>query len=375
MEATAKRFFEGTHRIRPPRETWEALRPLLPRAGITRVGDVTALDRIGLPVYQAVRPASLNLSVSQGKGASPDAARASAAMEALELWHAEDLGHLPQATLSFREARYANPIPLESLRWSPSLPPQAGLRLPWVRARSLSRERQGWLPRAMLELDFRLGPEVVPAPFRLNSNGLASGNCREEALLHALCELVERHSLALAEKERGRRGAVIEESVEDPWCRELIGRIRAAGMKLAIRDITCELGLPAFRVDLAAPDLPRPSGGAGCHSCPAVALSRALTEAAQSRLTHIAGSRDDVHEPRAGTPPFEAFEEFAEPRGERSFRDVPDLSTASVAADVDRVVERLAGRGLEAFWVDLTRPEIGIPVVSAFIPGLQEPVH
>jgi ribosomal protein S12 methylthiotransferase accessory factor len=339
------------------------------------VADVTTLDRIGVPVYQAVRPASLNLSVSQGKGASPDAARASAAMEAFELWHAEDLSHLPQATLSFREARYANPIPLESLRWSPNLPPPAGLRLPWVSARSLSHERQGWLPRAMLELDFRLGPEIAPAPFRRTSNGLASGNCREEALLHALCELVERHALSLAEEDAGRRVPVIEDSVEAPGCRELIGRIRTAGMKLAVRDITCELGLPAFRVDLAAPDLPRTWRGAGCHTCPAVALSRALTEAAQSRLTVIAGSRDDVRESPAGEPSFQFFEEFLEPQGGRAFPDVPDLSTASVAADVDRVVERLAGCGLEAFWVDLTRPEIGIPVVFAFIPGLREPIH
>ncbi|HYG61986.1 MAG TPA: YcaO-like family protein, partial [Thermoanaerobaculia bacterium] len=265
---TAKRFLEGTHRIRPPRETWESLQPVLPLAGITRVADVTGLDCIGLPVYQAVRPASLNLSVSQGKGASPDAARVSAAMEALELWHAEDLGHLPQVTLSFREARHVNPIPLGSLRWSPTLVCPGGLRVAWVHARSLRNgegDRQGWLPRAMLELDFRLGPEAAPSPFRQTSNGLASGNCREEALLHAVCELVERHAMALAQREPRRRVPLIEESVDAPWCRELIGRIREAGMRLAMRDITCEIGLPTFVADLAAPDLPRVWRGSGCH--------------------------------------------------------------------------------------------------------------
>jgi ribosomal protein S12 methylthiotransferase accessory factor len=227
----------------------------------------------------------------------------------------------------------------------------------------------------MLELDFQQGPEIAPVPFWRTSNGLASGNCREEALLHALCELVERHSFAVAEGEPERRVPVLEDSVDAPGCRELIGRIRAAGMKLAIRDMTCELGLPAFLVDIVAPDFPQAWRGMGCHTCPAIALSRALTESAQSRLTHIAGSRDDLHEPVVGDMPFAAFEEFVEPRGARAFPDVADLSAASVAADVDRVVERLAGQGLEAFWVDLTRPEIGLPVVFAFIPGLREPVH
>lgn len=376
--ATAKRFRLGTHRIRPPAETWEAIQPLLPWAGITRVADVTALDGIGLPVFQAVRPASRNLSVSQGKGASPDAARASAAMEALELWHAEDLRHLPAAVMSFREARYATPIPLDTLRWSKTLPSPGGLRVPWVQARSLAQDRSAWLPRPMLEIDFvdfGMAPERSPAIFRVTSNGLASGNCREEALLHAVCELIERHALHLAHEEPARRLPVVVQSVEDPWCRELIARIRGAGMKLAIRDLTWELGVPVFLADMVAPDLPRIWRGSGCHTCPAVALSRALTEAAQSRLTYIAGSREDIHDPEPGIRTFQSYEDFVEPRGRREFVEVADLSTASVASDLDALVERLAGHGYEPFWVDLTRPHLGVPVVTAFIPGFKERPH
>ena len=136
MEGPApKRFRLGTHRVRPPEETWEALRGVLPRVGITRVADVTGLDRIGIPVWQAVRPASRSLSVSQGKGATPAAARASAVMESIELWHAEDLSHLSRVVLSPREMRYDNPIPLSSLRWTFQPPEVAVVPIPWVRAR------------------------------------------------------------------------------------------------------------------------------------------------------------------------------------------------------------------------------------------------
>lgn len=73
----------GTHRITSPDETWLALQPFLAPAGITGVADVTWLDCLGIPTVQAVRPASLTLSVSQGKAASYRAAQVSAVMESL----------------------------------------------------------------------------------------------------------------------------------------------------------------------------------------------------------------------------------------------------------------------------------------------------
>ncbi|HVR99467.1 MAG TPA: YcaO-like family protein, partial [Thermoanaerobaculia bacterium] len=184
-----------------------------------------------------------------------------------------------------------------------------------------------------------------------------------------------RHGLWLAEREPRRQVPVIEASVEAPWCRELIGRVRSAGMKMVIRDLTWELGLPVFLVDLAAPDLCWVWRGSGCHTSPDVALSRALTEAAQSRLTYIAGSRDDILNLGAGSRSYLAFEALVEPPGERALAGVPDLSTTSVASDLDRVVERLVDHGYEPFYVDLTRPEIGVPVTAAFVPGLRDHVH
>jgi ribosomal protein S12 methylthiotransferase accessory factor len=371
----AKAFRLGTHRIRPPEETWESLGEVLPRAGITRVADVTGLDRIGIPVWQAVRPASRNLSVSQGKGATPEAARVSAVMEAIELWHAEDLGHLPRVELSPREMRYDNPIPLDRLRWSFVPPEAARAPLPWVRARSWREGRNGWLPLPMLDLDFTCSPALSLRLFHRTSNGLASGNCLEEAVLHGVCELAERHALWLARREPWRKVPLREDSLEVPWLRELARRIRSAGMKLALYDLTWEAGIPATLACLAAPDLASPWQGSGCHPDPAVALSRAITEAAQSRLTYIAGARDDLPHANGGGAAERAFEDFAEPPAERGLADLPDLSTASVATDLDTVVERLARLGHETWWVDLTRPEVGVPVAVTFAPGLDMALH
>jgi len=44
----------GTFRACDPAETFARLRPILPKVGITRVADVTGLDRIGIPVAMSV---------------------------------------------------------------------------------------------------------------------------------------------------------------------------------------------------------------------------------------------------------------------------------------------------------------------------------
>src|SRR5690242_16782687 len=93
-----KRFWTGTHRCQDPEQTLAAIRPLLPRFGITRLADLTGLDCLGIPVAAAHRPAAATLSVAQGKGATLTAAKVSAAMEAIETWHAEGAVPAPAET-------------------------------------------------------------------------------------------------------------------------------------------------------------------------------------------------------------------------------------------------------------------------------------
>ena len=81
----AKLDLGGTVRARDALETLAWVQPLLPRFGITRVANITGLDRIGIPVWISVRPHGRSLSVAQGKGLTPELAQASAVMESIEL--------------------------------------------------------------------------------------------------------------------------------------------------------------------------------------------------------------------------------------------------------------------------------------------------
>lgn len=361
--------------MRTPEETWEWVRPVLARCGISRVADVTRLDRVGIPVFQAVRPASRNLSVSQGKGATAMAARVSAVMESIELHHAEDLSALPAVTLSIREMRFANPIPMDSLRWASGALYAEAAPIEWLAARSLLDGRRGWLPRQMMELDFRRPRPFAPQLFDLTSNGLASGNTREEALLHGLCELIERHALYRVHAGQTTKQAIATTSVRVPYCLEMIEAIAAAGGRLAIYDVGWESDVPTFVVDCVFEDLPRVWRGSGTHPSSDVALSRAISEAVQSRLTYISGAREDVVELDGQDRADVRYRSFRVTSSGRDFETIAGCASGDVASDLRHVVERLARLGLEPFALDLQRPEHGVPVAMVFVPGLKDPPH
>ncbi|MEU1371924.1 YcaO-like family protein [Streptomyces sp. NPDC005803] len=283
----------GTVRARTPQETWEAVAGRLPEFGITRVADLTGLDCIGLPVWTAIRPASLTLSTSQGKGATPLLAKLSAVMEAIELWHVEQ--PLPVAAYG-PAAKVAPDCPVAALPLTAPYPAQALSRMvvEWAAGTGLVSGAKVLLP---VDLVRRRGqrPGWTPDVWRATSTGLACGNSRDEALLHGLFEVVERDVLYRDGQAGGRLRTLIDPAtVDDPHGREVIARLAAAGMALEAAMVDGPYGLPVCVAYLWSQDYPVVFAGGGCHSLPEIALTRAVTEAAQSRLAAIAGTRDDL---------------------------------------------------------------------------------
>lgn len=291
MPGSAKVFLQGTHRVRHPEHTWELIQHKLSSYGITRIADVTGLDTIGIPVMMAVRPMAKTISVSQGKGQTAVLARVSAAMEGIELWHAE---HAWPATIHHQtpgdelELSYS----LSDLVNVPGGLVNASTPLDWITATGLNTGRSTAVPIEAIRLTTPSERRWTPIGIRRSSNGLASGNSREEAVLHALYEVIERDCLARPIDRTQVDVASISSS--DCACAELAERIITAGVSLQIHALTNPFGIPCFHASVWSQDFPIYSLGSGAHIAPEVALSRAITEAVQSRLTTITGSRDDL---------------------------------------------------------------------------------
>jgi YcaO-like protein with predicted kinase domain len=379
-----KEHHDGTHRTCEPAQTLERLQEVRARIGITRVGVVTGLDVLGIPVVMVCRPNSRSLSVAQGKGVDLVAAKVSGIMEALESWHAENV-LLPLRLATYNELRrVAEVVDVGGIPRSPLSRFHPDLTILWVEGTDVFSAEPVWVPYECVHLDFRISSPQGTGCFRASSSGLAAGNHLLEAVSHALCELVERDALALWDERDPSEQAsrtIDPGSVDDPGCRRLLDAYEAAGVGVIVCDLTTDVELPVFsatvvdRLTDSARRLPA-ALGLGCHPDRAVALSRALTEAAQSRLTMIAGSRDDLSPGNwrqiRDVQAIASFVDRVDSTAERSFQAAPDKGGESIDDDVSEELDCLRAVGVpRVILVDLTRPDIGIPVVRMVVPGLE----
>ncbi len=353
--------------------------------GITRLANVTGLDCVGIPVYMAVRPNSRSLSVSQGKGIDRDAAKASALMESIELWHAEHI----QAPLRYDSPRAlereGSLLALEDYMLRDRALFRRDLPCNWIQGENLLDGKRVWVPFEMVNLN-----TVVPnghfRTFGVSSNGLASGNHILEAIVHAVLELIERDSVTLfhqlTEAARAPR-RVDETSIDDPACIAMLEKLKNADLDAAVWDTKNDIGVPVYCAAIVDRQ-DRPSWraiglnvGYGAHLSPRIALSRAITEAAQARLTVIAGSRDD-NPPRTyvettRTSAIDAMRREYFCGTPAAQFDAQSRGTDSFDGDIEWMLDRLRAIGItQVVAIPFTRPEFGLPVVRVIAPGLEQ---
>jgi ribosomal protein S12 methylthiotransferase accessory factor len=356
--------------------------PHLPAMGITRIADVTGLDYIGIPVCMAVMPNSRSVSVSQGKGVTLELAKASAAMESIETYHAENID-LPVIRASYNELRAQKQTVADPSRLLFSQPDiyHPGLELFWIKGIELINEQEIWVPHDAVSIDFVRPTE---GGFLKNSNGLASGNHLMEALSHAICEVVERDAIVHFHLGFNNNAMPVNlQSVDSAACQHVFSLIHDAGLIIIVLNITHEIGIPTFICYLIDPSPANQSSqskvniGYGTHLSREIALLRAVTEAVQSRLTIIAGSRDDIKKAYYLLAEFRSYQKnslikkYSE-QPEQDFATIPSLETESLDQDVQLELDLLKSNGIDqVLMVNLTKEAFEIPVVHVLIPGME----
>lgn len=281
-----------------PEETLRLAEPFARRLGVIRVCDATQLDRVGLPVFTSIRPGADpdSLSVHAGKGMIPVEARVGATMEAIEFAIAER-PRAPLATVcASPEEVYGLEAPDRVLEFCPTF----GARVPldriwsWYALEDLCSGQDCPVPAELVL--FPTPAEVRSVtPYGSSTNGLASGNSVEEATVHALLEVIERD----IESHRLLRdcSVLVDTNLLPERIRDLEERLRGRSLRLFVRVVANPYGIPYFCAFIVEGSMTEPmfaSEGFGCHPVRDIALHRAITEAAQSRLSFIHGGRDDI---------------------------------------------------------------------------------
>lgn len=283
--------------VAPSRDPLETVRRILARRrefGITRLGSITELDRIGIPVAQAVRPLSRSVSVNQGKGLTFGQAAISALMESLEGWASERISGERVERAGLRAMNREGYWSHLSAKGDPDD------TLDWIEGWNLFSSSPVHVPLAMVDTAY-----IVPSPhprwLPRNTAGLAAGTSWRGAIEHACFELLERHArcAALRIPHFFDRYRLDIRSVRGGAAGEIAGRLVSAGCSVGIWSIPTEHGLPVYWCQVMesageAPLAPWPAEGFGCDRTHDRALAKALLEACQSRLGVISAAREDV---------------------------------------------------------------------------------
>ncbi|WP_413990191.1 YcaO-like family protein [Labrys okinawensis] len=352
--------------------------------GITRVGDLTSLDTIGIPVWFAVRPNSRTLSVSQGKGLTHEQARISAIMESVEGAVAQQTRPLINTFGSLRQMmeRGAPIIPLRNMSRCKFTSLDLGKERAWVPGFDQETGETVLAPYELVGLDMRSSFPWDYRGFKVCSNGLAAGPSLSFAALAALLELIERHANSLVEL-IGVNSIYARPLRYEPDLHqgldEAVGKVRAAGLEPRFFELACDIALPVVAAVVTRPVLggsgggERLSGGHACRLDAGDAALAALLEAVQSRLTNISGARDDM----------DASQYEVAPSVDLPVKDgAPLLSSCmkkyarnmSLTKDeqLSVVIKELCKSGYgKIFFFDLPTGVAGVHVVRALVPRLK----
>lgn len=405
---------DGGHRAVAPEATLERFQHhVSPVTGIVDALARTPLDAGGaLHVYstgrnvafKAVSLDRLRAGVhtgSSGKGLTDVQARASGLCEAIERYSAVFQGDEPRVRSSYHALAEEAVHPASCMLFSPAQYAARAVwnarsapanRVPdefddaaiveWTPVWSLTRGARRYVPAAICYLGYPV-PPGEPRTCVATSSGNAAGNTLEEACLQAVLELIERDAVALWWYSRARRPGVAVETFDDPGIETLRRAYADHSREMFVLDLTSDFDIPVFaalsrRTDAAAEAIVM---GFGAHLDPHIALSRALSEMNQGLAGSLARQRsgaepswDDREAAQwertatLATQPWLAADQGVAPRRRRDYRDA---TADDLRDDVRTCQSALERRGLEMLVLDVTRPDVGMPVVKVIVPGLR----
>lgn len=347
--------------------------------GVTRVGDITDLDLIGIPVWFACRPNSRGLSQTQGKGLTAVAARTSAVMEAAEHYFAENADqylHTESGTLA---SFSGDLIPLDGISMCDTRQLDPDRQRLFCQGQSLFSDRAYLAPYELVGLDFRVNGPWDRKAFRTSTVGLGAGRSREAAVTHALLEVVENSATVLLDALGPLAPLVKRVGYDEGLDRGLdlaLSKVRTAGLLTCFVSIPCRMGIPVIGAYVFPPSTSSRSAsnrgfaGYACRPRATDAALAALLEAVQSRLTEVSGVRDDI-DPALYQSSGKAPTMRSEQDNASDVIHAGSMFPGDPKDELSAILAHLASHQVvDAYVFDLAPPDAGYAVVRVIIPNL-----
>jgi ribosomal protein S12 methylthiotransferase accessory factor YcaO len=330
-------------RARSVEDTLTEVIPVCMKIGVTRIADITLLDKLYIPNYSAILPGTEDIIwVYSGKGSRKSHAKASALMEAVERFsslpstcsRSRIRGTYLELSKSYTKVLHPDEV-VETVNKEYD---DKDALVDFMPGFDLLTNEDVLVPAEIALYRYHPEKPAISAFPGYHTNGLASGSILEEAICHALCEVIERDAVSIADlcgscipynilqkiieslrnRESGQyailRIPAENKFVDDPSIfpdvdiseilrdceaiKHLVNQFSTAGLPLLIKDITQkDIGVPTFiasSVEWVSQDYGYFAKGYGTHPDARIALIRAITEVSQTRAANIQGARDDL---------------------------------------------------------------------------------
>jgi thioglycine synthase len=380
------------------------------------------MDKLFIPNYSIFLPGTQDsIWVYSGKGTTKMQAKASGLMESIERFcslpskYSYDYIHGTHLELSKTYTKVLHPG--EVVEPVLSTYDEKSSNMDYVHGYDLQNNEEVLVPAQLAFSKFTSKPPSSYAFLYSHTNGLASGNVMEEAICHALCEVIERDAVSIADlcsssipytifKKTEHSKLSEDEFIDDSSIFQevdiseiieeyeplkfLVKRFNDVGLPLLIKDITQkDIGVPSFvasSVESISSNYGYYAKGYGTHLDARIALIRAITELSQTRAGNIQGARDDLRKIQYNENDeiHKRKWEFMRTSSSSVLYGIPNINQPTpfseiksnvkedILDDIKHILNGLKNAGLKrAIIVDLTHPDVGIPVVRAIVPGLE----
>lgn len=414
LESRKKWNSNGTSRIQPVEKTLEKVTPLVKEIGITRIADITDMDRLRIPNYSAVLPGTEDyIWVYSGKGPTKNHAKASVIMESIERYSSLPAnyegkilrGKHKELSKSYNVLKYDEVIEPLSFQLNDEM------NMDYCIGYDLINQKDILVPSPLAIFRYTPSPPSINPYSFFHTNGLASGNVMEEAICHALCEVIERDAVSIAEfscsafqyhvlktiensfLKKGIRIKTLDSKnfIDDnaiysdidlngldyPPVERIVRQFNRSQISLTVKDITTEIGIPTFiatSVEWVNHDYGYLVEGHGTHPDSRIALMRAITEVSQSRAANIQGSRDDLRKMKYDPQNSDENRswQFMVSSNKKPFSEVNSFFYEDILDDIKLIIGNLKDKGFKnAIVVNLTNSRLQVPVVRIIVPGLE----
>ncbi|OKY78689.1 MAG: Ribosomal protein S12 methylthiotransferase accessory factor YcaO [Candidatus Methanohalarchaeum thermophilum] len=377
-----KGYTEGRNKLISPEETIEnakrALNKLKPRV-LDNLERIDHYNRVKIPVYvgkltkEAKRYYQPPLTESCGKGINTSESKASALMELIERFSCysflqnknnykikthHEIHKQEKPKRIFEDLELS--LPEEHRKNNKILKEFKEVPLEWTESYSLTENKKILFPLRLFHM------------FQL-TNGFASGNSKEEAILQGICEVIERHQSTKIIKNQKKSPTIEPNSIKNPIAKTIISKIKKEDIKLFIKDFSQNLNIPT--IGILAHDTKTNSKAikniatAGTHPNKQIALIRALIEIIEVRSNSIRRKEKQSH--AAVFPCYKTLKEakyLTKNQKKKKFKELPTYSNKNIKKEIQKTIKTLKTKGFKVIITETTHEKLDIPTVIVTIP-------